>query len=74
MAESPALSATEKPLATPIRWLLVIPAAIGGAIGMAVIATLIIVFSGSGVNTQTDDLGMIGGIILVFITLSAPMA
>ena len=69
MAETPAAPEVEpKPLATPIRWLLVIPAAIGGALAMAVIAALIVLFSG------LDDFSTIGAFILVLITLSAPMA
>jgi hypothetical protein len=63
---------TDEPLATPIRWLLVLPAAIGGALGMAVIAVVIILFS--GVSDGIDDLGTIGAFILFFMVLSCPMA
>jgi len=71
MAETPTPEAEPKLLATPIRWLLVIPAAIGGALAMAVIVAVIILFSGA---SRTDDLGAAGAIALVFMTLSCPMA
>jgi hypothetical protein len=71
-SSTPEATAEPKPLPTPIRWLLVIPAAIGGALGMAVIAVLIVLFS--GVSDGVDDLGTIGAFILVFMVLSCPMA
>ena len=55
-----------------IRWLLVIPAAMGAAVAMAVIAALSVFFSSASSNVK--DVGAVGKVIIVFVALSAPMA